>query len=119
MSSTIRGDDNFDSKDVNVGAAKAWVNFNGTGVVAIRSSFNVSSVTDNGVGNYTLNFAQSMADTNYSTTNTANSSGGGDSAGLSVSAASFYTVNSVQIFNGNTSGALFDPFSFSCTVHGN
>jgi len=44
---------------------KAWVNFNGTGTVAIRSSFNVSSITDNGTGNYTVNFANSFPDSNY------------------------------------------------------
>ena len=47
------------------GRAKAWVNFNGTGTVAIRDSFNVSSITDNGTGNYTINFTTSMANTNY------------------------------------------------------
>jgi len=45
---------------------RAWVNFNGTGTVAIRSSFNVSSITDNGVGDYTINFTNAMPDTNYS-----------------------------------------------------
>lgn len=44
---------------------KAWVSFNGTGVVAIRASLNVSSITDNGVGNYTVNFSTAMADTDY------------------------------------------------------
>ena len=48
-----------------VGAAKAWVNFNGTGTVAIRGAFNVSSITDNGVGNYTVNFTTAMLDANY------------------------------------------------------
>lgn len=47
------------------GAAKAWVNFNGTGTVAIRAGFNVSSITDNGTGNYTVNFATALADANY------------------------------------------------------
>lgn len=47
------------------GAAKAWVNFNGTGTVAIRDSLNVSSITDNAVGNYTLNFTTAMGDINY------------------------------------------------------
>ncbi len=46
-------------------AARAWVNFNGTGTVAIRSSGNVSSITDNGVGDYTINFATAMPDANY------------------------------------------------------
>lgn len=47
------------------GSAKAWVNFNGTGTVAIRASFNVSSITDNGVGDYTVNFTTAMPDANY------------------------------------------------------
>jgi hypothetical protein len=44
---------------------RAWVNFNGTGTVAIRASGNVSSITDNGTGDYTVNFATAMADANY------------------------------------------------------
>lgn len=44
---------------------RAWVNFNGTGTVAIRASGNVSSITDNGVGDYTVNFTTSMPDANY------------------------------------------------------
>ena len=49
------------------GLAKAWVNFNGTGTVAIRASFNVSSITDNGTGDYTVNFTTALADANYAT----------------------------------------------------
>lgn len=44
---------------------RAWVNFNGTGTVAIRASFNVSSITDNGTGDYTINFTNAMPDANY------------------------------------------------------
>lgn len=47
-------------------AARAWVNFNGIGTVAIRSSGNVSSITDNGVGKYTINFATALPNANYS-----------------------------------------------------
>jgi hypothetical protein len=47
------------------GLCKAWVNFQGTGTVAIRASYNVSSITDNGVGDYTLNFASALPDGNY------------------------------------------------------
>jgi hypothetical protein len=47
--------------------AKAWVNFNGTGTVAIRGNGNVSSITDNGTGDYTVNFTTAMADANYNT----------------------------------------------------
>jgi len=47
-------------------SARAWVNFNGTGTVAIRASGNVSSITDNTTGDYTINFTTAMADANYS-----------------------------------------------------
>lgn len=45
--------------------ARAWVNFNGTGTVAIRASGNVTSITDNGTGDYTVNFTTAMPDANY------------------------------------------------------
>ena len=45
--------------------ARAWVNFNGTNTVAIRASGNVSSITDNGTGDYTVNFTTALADVNY------------------------------------------------------
>ena len=48
-------------------ACRAWVNFDGIGTPAIRASGNVSSITDNAVGNYTLNFTTAMPDTNYAT----------------------------------------------------
>jgi hypothetical protein len=44
---------------------RAWVNFNGTGTVAIRASFNVSSITDNGTGDYTVNFSNALPDSGY------------------------------------------------------
>jgi hypothetical protein len=47
------------------GRAKAWVNFDGTGTPAIRAQFNVSSITDNGTGDYTVNFTTALADANY------------------------------------------------------
>lgn len=46
-------------------ACRAWVNFNGTGTVAIRASGNVSSITDNGTGDYTVNFTTAMPNANY------------------------------------------------------
>lgn len=47
------------------GIAKAWVNFNGTGTVAIRAQYNVSSITDNGTGDYTVNFTTALAAADY------------------------------------------------------
>ena len=48
------------------GSAKAWVNFNGSGTIAARDSFNVSSLTDNGGGDYSVNFSNSFGNINYS-----------------------------------------------------
>ena len=59
-----------DSAGTEIGTfCRAWVNFNGTGAVAIRSSFNVRDITDNGTGDYTVNFqtATPMPDANYAT----------------------------------------------------
>ena len=56
---------------------RAWVNWNGTSTVAIRASGNVSSITDNGTGDYTVNFATNMPDANYNVTYGTKSTGGG------------------------------------------
>ena len=58
------------------GIAKAWVNFNGTGTVAIRDSFNVSSITDNGTGDYTVNFTTAMPNANYGSALTCSTTAG-------------------------------------------
>jgi hypothetical protein len=57
--------------------ARAWVNFNGTGTVAIRASWNVSSITDNGTGNYKVNFTTAMPDANFAANVSINSVSGG------------------------------------------
>ena len=65
---TSTGDFEFNSGYGSVATAygvRAWVNFNGEGAVAIRGSGNVSSITDNGLGDYTLNFSNAMPDANY------------------------------------------------------
>lgn len=82
---------------------RAWVNFNGTGTVAIRASGNVTSITDNGTGDYTVNFTTAMPDVNYSgqvcigTLNASDGVGGGYSAATLI-AASFRikTLNASQ-----------------------
>jgi hypothetical protein len=58
-------------------ACRAWVNFNGTGTVAIRDDGNVSSITDNGTGDYTVNFTTAMPDADYSV-NVSGLGGSGD-----------------------------------------
>jgi len=68
MRVTSTGDFKFNSGYGSVATAygcRAWVSFNGVGTVSIRASGNVSSLTDNGVGNYTINFTTAMPDANY------------------------------------------------------
>ena len=65
------------TKLTGVNDAKAWVNFNGTGTVAIRGSFNVSSITDDGTGLYTVNFTNALADANYVVVTCNNTNDGG------------------------------------------
>lgn len=70
------GDFRFNSGYGSVATAygcRAWVNFNGTGTVAIRASGNVSSISDNGTGDYTVNFTTAMPNANYTVTATAGS----------------------------------------------
>lgn len=86
---------------------RAWVNFNGTGTVAIRASFNVSSITDNGTGDYTVNFTTAMSDVNYSVGGTA----GATIAQLVMSPYSAATMltTSVRVLVTNTNSANDNP----------
>lgn len=69
--STLKVDNLQDRAGNVLTPARAWVNFNGTGTVAIRASNNVSSVTDNGTGDYTVNFTTAMPNTDYAAVITA------------------------------------------------
>jgi hypothetical protein len=70
------------------GIAKAWVNFNGTGTIAARDSENVSSLTDNGAGEYSVNLTSSFANANYSTTSAASRSASNLLGGLQTHSSS-------------------------------
>jgi hypothetical protein len=101
--SNLAGTQTIPVSTVAQGTARAWVNFNGTGTVAIRASFNVSSITDGGVGIYTVNFTTAMPDANYSlVTGIGHSDAPGANVGnvhhkatdgLTTTSAIIYTVN--------------------------
>mgnify|MGYP001096644624 CR=1 FL=1 len=77
------------------GVAKAWVNFNGTGTIAARDSYNVSGLTDNGTGDYTISFSNSMANVDYScSTNGTFSSATAGTASITRSAGSNNVITS-------------------------
>lgn len=79
-------------------ACRAWVNFNGTGTVAIRASGNVSSITDNGLGDYTINFTTAMPDVNYALAASCHPNSSGN-VGRSVGPLT-YTTASLRIQTG-------------------
>lgn len=95
-------------------ACRAWVNFNGTGTVAIRASGNVSSITDGGVGIYTVNFTNAMPDANYSVSTASNTVGNGFLNGLGTQATSSILI--YYIANSGGSFVYADPTSAYCTV---
>jgi len=83
------------------GSAKAWVNFNGTGTVAIRAAFNVTSITDAGVGTYVVNFTTAMPDANYSAVAQFNTGAGGNILDVNT-----YAAGSVAIQTRTGTGAV-------------
>jgi hypothetical protein len=93
-------------------AVKAWVNFNGTGTVAIRASYNVASITDNGTGDYTVNFTTAMSDANYAATVTATYNGG---SWGTLPASGTYTSSAVRVGNAGT-GAFVDAATVNVSV---
>ena len=94
--------------------AKAWVNFNGTGTVAIRAAGNVSSITDNGVGDYTINFTTAMVDANYATI-ISNRFSNTDTNGVAAQnprGGSAYSTTAVRVLVTNALGSstgMWDP----------
>jgi hypothetical protein len=92
-------------------SVKAWVNFNGTGTVAIRASMNVTSITDNGTGLYTLNFTTAMADTNYAMIGTSKTIVGA-SVYVGISESGTRSTSTVQVINnyGGTGNVLDSDF---------
>jgi hypothetical protein len=86
------------------GIAKAWVNFDGTGTPSIRGSFNVSSITDNGTGTYTVNFTTAMPNANYSAIVTADAGSGFGNIAKIESAANQVT-GSLRVQTTSTSAA--------------
>jgi len=96
---------------------KAWIRFNGTGTPAIVSSYNVTSITDNGTGDYTITFTTAFSNTNYCLIATADSQIGSTNATRSVEIHTL-SVGSVRIQTVNTAGGLEDMEYVSLVIFG-
>jgi len=93
---------------------RAWVNYKGTSTQSIRASFNVSSVTYNSTGDYTINFTTAMTDNNYSVCGTAGDFTGGSQNRMTVDPKVFAT-GSIRI-NVDNSGSTTDQNAVSVAI---
>lgn len=103
------------------GASKAWVNFNGSGTVAIRTSLNVSSITDDGVGCYQINFTTAFSDANYLAFGSSSDTSGIVYVNLVAAGGGTYqapTTSSFKILINNASNTgQIDPGIVAILVH--
>jgi len=102
-------------------AARAWVNFNGTGTVAIRASGNVTSITDNGTGDYTVNFTTAMPDANYCISGTGQYDQSGAAANGNAFINAYRSATALQTtscrIGVTASGLVFDATGVYVTIH--
>jgi hypothetical protein len=95
---------------------RAWVNFNGTGSVAIRAAGNVSSITDNGTGDYSVNFTNALPDANYSVHVTGDNSGASAFIPFLRTNASVPALGSIRVGFTNSSFSSTDVTYANVTV---
>ena len=115
------GNNSSTPNEVAQGRAKAWVNFDGTGTVSIDDSFNVSSITDNSTGNYTINFTNAMSDTEYAVTGSTETTNGTPVVITTFgSSGSSRTTSSIRIATSymDTSVQIVDATEVSVIVFG-
>jgi hypothetical protein len=101
-------------------AAKVWINFNGQNTVAIRGSEGVSSLSDNGTGDYTINFSTAMVDVNYAGGGIAQSYDGSNAGSMQNLSGypldSAQTTTSLRVCSQYSNGNARDPFRVLLTV---
>lgn len=94
---------------------RAWVNFNGTGTVAIRASGNVTSITDNGTGDYTVNFTTALPDANYCVNVTARGQNDTDN-NSTMGGSGVLTTASARVFTKNGFNSTVDSSAINVSV---
>ena len=114
------GGNNSTPEEIGKGRAKAWINFNGDNTPTARESYNVSSITDNATGNYTLNFTNAMSTANFAfTCNVGNGNHTSSNRAMSFISS---TTTSLQLLaeqgGGNGSGDNHDESHICVVVFG-
>lgn len=108
----------LDTQYVVNGSAKAWVNFNGTGTVAIADNLNVASLIDNATGDYTMSFSTNMGNANYAVAS--HTGGAGQNVvtnrGSSGTGYTYQTTSSNRVGNRNTSDQNWNDFDLITVV---
>ena len=90
---SVTGEGNSTTTNLQQGLSKAWVNFDGTGTVATRDSFNITSLSDNGTADYTISYASSLANDDYSIS--------GISANMGSTMSQIWIANSAYVAAGS------------------
>ena len=98
------------------GIAKAWVNFVGSSG-SVNASFNVSSVTRNGTGDYTINFTTAMPNVNYAFAGSMAAGSSSTIVSMAESASTARTTSLFRIYTGTQGAVLIDPVNAWVTVH--
>lgn len=113
------GTDSVTITQCSKGTSKAWVVFNGVGTVAVLNSYNISSITDDAVGRYTLNFTKPMKNLNYAYSGTGRwgTSSSAVHVGQNVKQAKLLTALPIQVSN-STTGSAVDMADVTVIVHG-
>ena len=104
------GNNNSTPEEIGKGRAKAWVNFDGTGSITIRDSFNVSSITDVATGQYTVNFTNALSSSNYAAVGMNHY--GISHRGTSPSSTTAFEVTSYNTTSGANTDYAFNDLAF-------
>ena len=102
------------------GTAKAWINFDGTGTIASRDTFNTTSLTDVGTGNYSFDFVSDMANNDYAISGQNRSPGVRAGAGINApsNSDSDAATDSLAFYTIFVTGDPFDYTQISVIIHG-
>ena len=122
----VLGEGTSATTNLQQGLCKAWVNFNGTGTIATRDTFNVSGLTDNGQGDYTSTFISNFSNSDYSLSVTTSGDDGnfgylvpvGPSSNEFVPATSSIRAGAGYASNTSSTAAKRDPHQYYKALHG-
>ena len=113
----VTGEGNSTTTNLQQGLCKAWCYFNGSGTVAVNDSFNQASLTDNGTGNYTIAFTNSMGNTNYAVTYKGGTTFDAANATRETESPTLST-GSMDLYSGSTSTGFIDVANYHSHIQG-